>query len=398
MNNGMKALRLCCALVAMVVTGCAEGFLNASKFLDTVSGGLNSLGSCLSPLEPIDLNEVFGKAPAVAWVDGAAEVTDAVQPDVQAFLSEQLGQDILPINYRILRFEQVGPLNNGETIQIEALSDVADHVALYDADYTLIPAGSMHDFDGRRRTLRIPITRDMPAAYLRVDLEYLSETNQPILRLTRAEGIARPEPRGQTVVLHFGGQADVTFRSGYLVPAQVGAIDDPAVRQAATEQFRAIYAPYNVTVLTDSDPQPAEPFGVVYIGPADLSTYNYGISEIIDSRNAYQDDIAVVDTNQPALEVAGLLGPETYGRAIGTIAAHEMGHLLGLEHVADPDALMTGVQCQGTGVDIERMLHRQIKRAPILLAAADLKQWVVGYQDAAADLLDALGSATPQGQ
>jgi hypothetical protein len=224
-------------------------------------------------------------------------------------------------------------------------------------------------------------------------LQFLSETNQPMIRLTRLGVVPQPSPRGQTVMLHFGGQDEVTFRSGYLVPARIGAIDDATIRQVAVEQFRSVYAPYNITILTDADPPPAEPFSVLYIGPAELSTYNYGLAEFIDSRNAYPDDIAIVDTNQPALDIARLLGPQTYGRAIAMIAAHEMGHLLGLEHVADADALMTGVQCQGTGADIERMLHRRFKRAAIILAVTDLQPWVVGYQDAAAQLLETVGAA-----
>jgi hypothetical protein len=266
-----------------------------------------------------------------------------------------------------------------------------DHVCLYDADCTLIPAGSARDFNGQRRTLQVPIARDTAAAYLRIDLEFLSERNEPIARLTRICSTAPPALRSQTVVLHFGGQAEVTFRNGLLLPAQIGAIDDPLVRDAAVEQFRAVYAPFNLTVLTDGDPLPTGPFSVVYIGPTDLPLFNYGLAEIVDSRNAYQDDVAVVDANQPALELASLLGPQTYGQALGMIAAHEMGHLLGLEHVSDPDALMTGAQCQGTGLDLGRMLARQFKKAPIILVSADLQEWVTGYQDAVPYLLEILG-------
>ncbi len=397
MNSGYKILVVCVLSVGLLVAGCAQGLIDLGDSLSTFGDGLYSLGSCLSPLEPIELNEVFGKAPVIAWADGMTEITDAAQPDVQAFLDEKLGEDVTPIDYRSLRFQQIGPLSRGEVIRVEAMSDVVYRVALYDADYKLIPAGSLHDFTGQRRTLEIPIVRDTPAGYLRLDLRFLSETNQPMIRLTRLGVVSRPEPREQTVMLNFGGQEDVIFRSGYLIPARVGTIDDPVIRQIAASQFRSVYAPYNLTVLTDADPPPPEPFSVIYIGPAELSTYNYGLAEFIDSRNAYPDDIAVVDTNQPALDIARLLGSETFGRAIAMIAAHEMGHLLGLEHVSDPDALMTGAQCQGTGADVERMLRRQLKRAPIILAVVDLQQWVVGYQDAAAELLGTVGAAIVTG-
>jgi hypothetical protein len=59
---------------------------------------------------------------------------------------------------------------------------------------------------------------------------------------------------------------------------------------------------------------------------------------------------------------------------------------------------MTGAQCQGSGVDVERMLHRQLKPAPIIQFSSDLRRWTIGYQDAAADLLDTLGPAESQVQ
>ncbi len=380
-------------VLAIALPGCAEGFLGAGGFLNTVGDGLNSVGSCLSPLEPIDLNLVFEKASVIEWENGSAVIDDAAQPDVLAYLEEQLGQDVMPVYYLPLRFHRIGPLTRGEVIQIEALSDVVDRVALYDAEYTRVPAGGVHDLDGRRRTLQIPITRDTQAGYIRIDLQYPSTTNEPMVRLARLGFAAPPAPRGQTVVLHFGGAELVTFRSGYLIPAQVGAIDDDAARTAATEAFRTVYAPYSMTIVTDVDPPPTAPFSVIHIGPTDLDAYSLGQAETIDTRNAYPDDIAVVDANQIALEIARLFGPETYGRAIGMIAAHEMGHLLGLEHVADADALMTGAQCQGSGVDIERLLRRQLKRAPLIAFSSELKRWVIGYQDARAELLETLGPA-----
>jgi hypothetical protein len=397
MIHRKEYLHTCVGLLFVAISGCAEAFLGAGGFLGQVGDGLNAVGTCLSPLAPTDLNAVFTKAPLAEWADGSAEITDASQPEVEAFLGEQLGQDVTPADYLVLRIYQLGPLAKGEAIQIEPLSDVIDHVWLYDADHMLIPAGSVHDFDGRRRTLQIPITRDTTSAYLRIDLEFLSERDEPIARLTRLGAVTPSSPRPQTVVLHFGGQDEVTFRNGLIVPAQIGAIDDPTIRYAAVEQFRAIYAPFDLTVLTDGDPLPEGPFSVVYIGPTDLPAFNYGLAEIVDSRNVYPDDVAVVDADQPALDLARLLGPETYGRALGAIAAHEMGHLLGLEHVSDPDALMTGAQCQGAGLDVERMLARQFKKAPLILVSADLQEWILGYQDPVSYLMVILGpsEATP---
>lgn len=393
MTQRGKCLNIAIGLLCMSVPGCAGAFLGAGEFFGSLGDGLTSAGTCLSPLAPIDLNTVFADAPAVDWVDGVAEVTDAPQSEVAAFLGGQLGQYVRPVDYLSLRFYQLGPLREGEIVQVEPLGDVVAWVSLYDVAHVYMPGGSTREFDGRPRVLQIPITRNTASVYLRLDLGFLSERNEPIARLTRLKVVTPPAPQQQTVVLHFGGQEDVAFRNGLIVPIRIGAIHDPVVRNAAVEQFRAVYAPYNLIVLTHEDPTPAEPFSAIYIGPSELPLFGYGLAEIADSRNACPDDVALVDANQPALQLARLLGREVYGRALGMIAAHEMGHLLGLEHVSDPDDLMTGAQCQGAGLNVERMLARQLKRSPLTLVSADLQPWILGYQDSVAYLTDILGPA-----
>ncbi|MGQ9648613.1 MAG: matrixin family metalloprotease [Phycisphaerae bacterium] len=322
-----------------------------------------------------------------------ADITDGGQPEVMAFLSGQLGQAVRPVDYLSLRLYQLGPLAAGEVVQVEPVGDVVARVSLYDHDYTFIPGGSTRDFDGQPRVLQVPITRDIASACLRLDLSFLSERNASIARLRRLQSAASPAPRQQAVVAHFAGQDEVIFRNGLIAPLRIGPLDDPVVRSTAIEEFRAVYAPFNLIVLTDEDPPPAGPFSVLDIGPSDLSLFSYGLAEICDSRNTCQDDVAVIDANQPALKLARLFGRVAYGRALGMIAAHEMGHLLGLEHVADADDLMTGAQCQGAGLNVERMLTRQLKRSPLILVSADLQPWVLGYQDAAAYLMEILGPA-----
>jgi hypothetical protein len=378
-------------LIAAIATGCADLFLGLGDAFTAVGTGLNTIGKCFSPLEPIDLNGVLTVAPSMTWSDDTATLTDDVQPDVQTLLADELGDAVRPLNYQALRFWQLGAFAAGEAIEIDSIGDRVDHLYLYDANMTLLPLGAAHDFDGFRRTLRVVIPAANDRLYLRADLGFLSNTGEPMLTLRRQADQSPPAPQSQTAVLHFSGADLITYRNGYIIPTHVDAITDPAVQLAAFARFMEVFAAYDLTVLTDADPPPAEPYSVIYIGAIDPPFDYYGLAEIVDAGNEYHDDIAIVDAGQTFLEAARLLGPDTHGRALGLIAAHEMGHLLGLYHVTDPDALMTGSQCQGTDVNINRMLQRNLKTAPLTLVAADLKEWVVGIQNPHDYLLHTLG-------
>ena len=121
---------------------------------------------------PIDVVSGIASAEPITWLDDSAEVTDAPQPEVQAFFREQLGQDVVPADYLTMRFYGLGPLSDGDVVELEPLGERIGHVYLYDSDFTLIPAGAARDFYGRRRILQIPIPRDSPAVYLRLGLEF----------------------------------------------------------------------------------------------------------------------------------------------------------------------------------------------------------------------------------
>lgn len=377
------------SVLAVSACGCANTFFGFGDLLGEASGGIDQIEECVTPLEPFDLNDVFARATPVQWNGESVELTDAVQPEVADFYGEHLRADVYPAYFLNERVYLLGPLAAGDLLEVEPLSDLVSHVWLYDAEF-VFGGGRTHDLDGHRRRLRFPIKRDSPASFVRLNFYYLSKTGQPIVRLTRKRQPESVAPGRQTVVLNFSGQEEVTFRSGVIKPTNMGALDNPLVRERALGTFRETFAQFNLTVLTDEDPAPQAPYSVIHIGPASPGLDHLGHAEIIDYPNAVLDDVAIVDTNNQALQAARLLGPEAFGAAVGKVAAHEMGHLLGLVHVSDPQALMTGAGCQGVGLDPLSMLERKFKTGPV---SSFTDNFSMGYQDAEQYLLEILGPA-----
>lgn len=395
--------RVIFALLGMIgITGCGETLTGLGNFFGTISTELTSLGTCLSPLDPEVLNDVFAQAVPVKWAGETIELTDEFQTGVGQYYSEHLGGKVLPEAYLNERFFQLGPLAAGDAVQVEVLEDVVSDIRVFDAEFTLLAYRQAHDFNGYPGIFEIPITQNSTNHYLHLNLAYLSDTKRPVVRITRKSGKGIPKPDPQTVVLHFTGQTGVVYRSEDLMLTDVEPLDDPLVREAAIESFKETFAQFNLTVLTDQDVLPSPPFSVIYIGRANPPFGHLGLAEWVDGGNRLRDDVAIVDINNAILSLARLFGPQTFGRAIGKVAAHEMGHLLGLVHVVDQDDIMTGAGCQGSGLDVERLLAKQFKKSLILSFYCDVcnkgSAWeAVGYQDGIRSLLDTLGSADTTG-
>jgi len=158
-----------------------------------------------------------------------------------------------------------------------------------------------------------------------------------------------PPPIPQVVFLDFdGGTLSTALLGVSIVPPFNASLISPiyegrsvAMKDVIIERFIANFAGFDViTVTSDEASAPAvAEYTTLLFGSFHESVL--GVSIALDRFNADRCDDGIIFTEAFKPFVFGFPPSwDSVGVAIGNVAAHEAGHLLGLYHVTDPTALM----------------------------------------------------------
>ena len=136
---------------------------------------------------------------------------------------------------------------------------------------------------------------------------------------------------------------------------------------------RADYASYAVEIYSSTEgPPPTEPHSVVYLGGRGEGLL--GLADSVDHYNRDVTENAIVYVETFGIYSRMGLTVDEMAMMIANTASHELGHLLGLYHQADPEAIM-----DTTATAWELAIDQQFGRGPLYEAV-----FPTGFEDSPA--------------
>jgi hypothetical protein len=290
---------------------------------------------------------------------------------------------------------RLGPLAAGEEVLIEAntpASSLDVSIAVFDSQGRLMTNNDDISDDNLDSIIRWIVRREDDPYYLVVTNSAFAASNRRTgtysvdVRLLGSTPI--PPPRPQVLFLDFdGGSVNAPLLGNMtIVPFEAGAISSRY--QGMTQRMKQVirnvvaqnYERFDVVIVTSDEPAPARPYTSIYFGGFDREAY--GIAENVDLYNLDRCDDAVIFSESFSIDqFTGVPGVDAMATAIGNVASHEAGHLLGLNHVADSADIMDARSPADTFLADQEFLNSPL--------SSDIMS--IGTQDSVLLLTDSVG-------
>lgn len=187
--------------------------------------------------------------------------------------------------------------------------------------------------------------------------------------VTITRGGTIPAPLPQILLLNFaGGSITIPDEGTFNFPAFNSADIDPSyagqtavIKAKIIATVRQNFQNFGITIVTSDDPPVDNSNCVVSTMQfGAFSATKFGISQEVDQANRNRCDDGIVYTDDFDKPFSPRPSVDGIGVAIGNVAAHEAGHLLGLNHVADITDLM-----DTTGSASTLLADQEFKTAPL---------------------------------
>ncbi len=235
----------------------------------------------------------------------------------------------------------LGTVESGTRLDVELQGFGANFsIGLFDQDY-LVRMISHDRYNSKDPRAILHVAQRVEGMLLVVASDpFETSTGSYTVQVTQSTDAEMILPGTQTVVLNFSGGSFVSI--GSVTVPQVTPFDaadlhpdwsklTTPMKDIVMDSMRRVYDGLNVELYFSDDPQaPREGVTTVFFGAEDSN--NVGLAATIDYGNRKKEHNAIVYTRNFAKYIPYGYTYQDLAQGFANVAAHELGHLLGLNH------------------------------------------------------------------